>query len=330
MLRKIIVPLDTSWLSESAALKAGALARATSASVSLVHVYGPPFPAMDGGRVIDADLLAADRQEHHRRVARVVDEIKERFGCVCGYRMLSGDPADAIINYAQNERADLIVLSTHGRTGMRRIWFGSVADTLARESTVPVLLVRGVHAGPGIDSNKTSPAFQRVIVALDGSASGERVLETVRQLRSSAADVELLLIQVVAPVPLPVVGYPDSVLLAGMVTDDKITASIAAKAREYLDGIALALRAEAKGPVECRVLVAPDAAGTIAAEAREFHADLVALTSHGRGASRLMFGSVADNILRGTDCSILLRLTKPANHAAADTESARTQPACAI
>ena len=330
MLRKIIVPLDTSSLSESAAWKAGALARATSATVSLVHVYEPPFPAMDGGKVIDADLLTADRQEHHRRVTRVVDEIKKRFGCACNYMMLGGDPADAIINYTQNAHGDLIVMSTHGRTGIQRAWFGSVADILARESTVPVLLVRGAHAGAGIDSNKTSPAFPRVVVALDGSTSGERVLETVRDLRSSSADVELLLVQVVAPVPLPVVGYPDAVLLAGMVTDDKITAAMTAKARDYLDRIARALRAESKGPVEFKVLVAPDTAGAIAGEAREFHADLVALTSHGRGASRLVFGSVADNILRGTDCSILLRLTKPANRQAANAESERTKPAFAI
>src|SRR6185312_7040207 len=111
MLRKIIVPFDASPQSELAAWKAGALARATSAPVTIVHVYDPPFEAVDGKKVIDVDLLAADRTEHERRAERVADEVTRRFGCRCTVRMLGGKPSVAIVEFAKNADADLIVMT---------------------------------------------------------------------------------------------------------------------------------------------------------------------------------------------------------------------------
>lgn len=327
MLRNIIVPLDTSPQSELAAWKAGALARASSAAVTIVHVYEPPFEAVDGKKVIDVDLLASDRAEHERRARCVADEVKRRFGCRSTLRMLGGKPADAIVEFARNADADLIVMTTQGRTGMQRVWFGSVADALARESTVPVLMVRSAAGTESAAAPESSAAFQRVLVALDGSRAAEAVLEAVRALRFSG-DAEVRLVQVVTPVPLPMVGYPDAVMLAGMPRDDDATDERVTAAARYLARVAWTFRGEAAGKVATKVIVAPAAGAAIVDAAREFDADLVALTSHGRGASRLVVGSVADNILRGTDCSVLLRLAAPAPARPGSVEA--SPPACAV
>lgn len=327
MLRNIIVPLDTSPQSELAAWKAGALARASSAAVIVVHVYEPPFEAVDGKKVIDVDLLASDRADHERRARRVVDEIKRRFECRCTLRMLGGRPSDAIVEFARNADADLIVMTTQGRTGMRRVWFGSVADTLARESTVPVLMVRGAAGSGPAAAREQRVAFRRVLVALDGSRAAEGVLDSVRALRFSG-DTEVWLVQVVTPVPLPMLGYPDAVMLSGMPRDDDATAGLAAGADKYLARVARTFRGKASGKVETKVIVGVSAGAAIVDAARELAADLVALTSHGRGASRLIVGSVADTTLRGTDCSVLLRLAAPAAVHTGGVEP--SPPACAV
>src|ERR1019366_5473849 len=83
----------------------------------------------------------------------------------------------------------------------------------------------------------------------------------------------------------------------------------------YLSGIAHRLEREGVAKVDTKVLVAPAAGPAIVDLAHAFRADLVAMTSHGRGASRLLVGSVADKILRGTHCSILFRRTPVAKAA---------------
>lgn len=316
MFRKIVVPIDTSPLSEQAAWKAGALARSTSASVYLLHVYEPPFEAVDGGRVRDAGLLALDRAQKERHVRLVAHNIQDFFGCAVHLAILNGLPIDAIKQYVRDERADLIVMSTHGRTGMSRVWFGSVADTLARESSVPVLLVRppdGETILPHAEHAEHAPAFHRVLIALDGSDTSAGILETVRAM-SVLGDVHFLLVEVVRPVPLPVVDFPDATVMTNAAVDVDATAAVADKSSAYLSSVAQQLRHDGAANVATDVVVAPSTAPAIVALANAFNADLIALTSHGRGASRLLIGSVGDKILRGTHCSVLLRRAPAGAH----------------
>ncbi|HEV8410810.1 MAG TPA: universal stress protein [Gemmatimonadaceae bacterium] len=306
MLSNIVVPLDTSPISECAAWKAAAIARAASAAVHLVHVYEPPFPPFDGGRPIDAASLAQDRIQFENRLRRMGEGVRTRFGCACDVAMIGGVPAAAIGDYARIARADLIVMSTHGRTGMSRAWFGSVADTLARESPVPVLMVR--HGDPESCAvpHGLEPAFRRVLIALDGSESAASILEPLLDMQLPP-NTEVLLAEVVNPIPLPVLDYPEAMLVTAVARDVEATEELAQRARVYLAGIASRLRGNGFHNVDINVLISPNAAPTLVGFANSSRAELVALTSHGRGASRLVMGSVADKLLRGTECSMLLR-----------------------
>ena len=308
MLKKILVPIDTSPLSELAAWRAAALARTTGATVRLIHVYEPPFPAFDGGHVLYANFLAADRAQHERQLRRIVAEVTRRFGCPCEFVMLTGAPAEVIAKHARDEGADLIVMSTHGRTGMNRAWFGSVADSTVRHSSVPVLMVRGANPNTAASQSDLDPAFRRVMIALDGSDAAEGVLPCLAEARVSELADERL-VEIVHPVPLPLVGYPEAGLVGSITPDIEATEQLKKEAEAYLGGVARRLEREGARKVETTACVAASAGPAIVAIAREWNADLVAITSHGRGASRLVIGSVADKILRGTNASVLFART---------------------
>ena len=318
MLKNIVVPLDTSPLAECAAWKAAAIGRTTSATVHLIHVYEPPFPTFDGGHAVDASFLAHDRAQYENHLRRIADGIKTRFDCPCEIAVVGGRPAIAIADFARAARADLLVISTHGRTGMSRAWFGSVADTLARESPVPVLLVRSADAEYGAPMHSTETAFRRVMIALDGSAAAAMIVESVLDL-NLPANVELLLAEVVNPIPLLVLDYPEAALVTAMARDVEATDELAHTARVYLTAVAAELRRRGFKNIDTKVLISPATAPAIVGLANSSRSDLVALTSHGRGASRLVLGSVADKVLRGTSASILLRRVA----AVAETASAR-------
>ena len=328
MFRRLVVPLDTSPLSEQAAYKAAAIARATRATVHLVHVYEPRLPAFDGGAVVDEQILALDRKQYERHLARIAADLTKRFGCKTQVALLAGVPAREIAKYARQQGADLIVASTHGRTGLSRAWFGSVADSLAREAAIPVLMVRP-QDGETIRQKVDAPPFERILIVLDGSDQSESVLADLHALKTSNR-AEHLLVEVVNPVPLPLIDYPDAGIVNPMAQDPGATELEVARATKYLAGIARRLEREGAAKVDPIVHVAPGAAPAIVELARMFDADLVAMTSHGRGASRLLLGSVADKILRGTHCSILLRRTpvpakKPARRSAAGKRTATSK-----
>jgi nucleotide-binding universal stress UspA family protein len=314
MFRKIVVPLDTSPLSEQAAWKAAAIARVTHATVHLVHVYEPRRAAFDAGAIVDEQLLALDRAQFERHLLHTAGDLTRRFGCKCQVAMLTGAPPESIMRYARQQGADLIVMSTHGRTGASRAWFGSVSDTLAREAALPVLLVRPDDAMPK-QLTAGDPPFSRILIALDGSDSAETILSCVHAMKSSE-HAEHLLVEVVNPVPLPLVDYRDAGMVAVMAPDVEATEALVEQAKEYLGAVAHRLDREGVAKVAKKVILAASTGPAIVDEATLFRADLVAMTSHGRGASRLLVGSVADKILRGTHSSILLRRTPVAKSAA--------------
>src|ERR1035437_9640127 len=315
MFRNLVVPLDTSPLSEQAAWKAAAIARAAQATLHVVHVFEPRLPAFDGGAVIDERINALERAHFERHFRHCARRLTKRFGCKCLVAMLDGTPAESIAAYARQHGADLLVMSTHGRTGMSRAWFGSVADTVARESSLPVLLVRRDEGAASWEHEAPGAAFERILIALDGSDTAEGILECVRSL-PSAASAEHLLVEVVRPASMPILDFPDVGVVLATAPDVEATAEIAERASKYLEGVAGQLEREGAAEVETKVVMAPSAGPAIVDLAHQWHADLVAMTGHGRGASRLLVGSVADKILRGTHCSILFRRAPVAKAAA--------------
>lgn len=171
MYTRILLPIDGSPPSEHAAHVGLSLARRVGASVALVHVLEPQRyrepsdnqEALERARIVGLALL-----EHWERLAK-----RQRVESVS--QLVSTQPegrpgvAEALIEAVSATGSDLVVMGTHGRSGLPRVLLGSVAERMARLCPKPVLLVRGKDGKPRL--------FKRILVAVDGSAYSELALQ---------------------------------------------------------------------------------------------------------------------------------------------------------
>jgi nucleotide-binding universal stress UspA family protein len=142
-IRKILVPLDFSALSKEALLWAIDLARRYDASLTLLHVYQPISFALPEGYVLPTPSVLADLEVS---LGKALDDarrdVEEKSGMRVDTKLLQGAPFAEIVRLAREGSYDLIVLSTHGRTGIRHALLGSVAEKVVRKAQCPVLTVR--------------------------------------------------------------------------------------------------------------------------------------------------------------------------------------------
>jgi nucleotide-binding universal stress UspA family protein len=146
MYKRILVPIDGSRASNLGLAEAVRLAKSQRATLCLLHVVDESVigRAYDtGGAGLDR-LLSALRESGRKVIARASAKLRKqriRFKAVTVENML-GSVSDVIVRQARRQRADLIVLGTHGRRGLTRMVMGSDAEGVVRSSPVPVLLVR--------------------------------------------------------------------------------------------------------------------------------------------------------------------------------------------
>lgn len=140
---KILFPTDFSTAGRAALETATALARDRGAKLLIVHVEEPPMAY--GGGELYYGIEQPDRQELDRMLAEVVPTDKS-----VGYehRLLIGSPASTIVHLAEKEGVDMIVMPTHGRTGLMRLLMGSVAEEVVRKAKCPVLTVKAAALAP--------------------------------------------------------------------------------------------------------------------------------------------------------------------------------------
>jgi nucleotide-binding universal stress UspA family protein len=141
-LQTILFPTDFSPASETALEVATAVARDTGARLVILHVKHEPNPnrqeAGISGVPVDPDSFS---------LTRLLDEVKPADAAVTHvHRLVAGVPAEEILKLAEAERADLVVMATHGRTGLMRLLMGSVAEEVVRRAPCAVLTVK--HAAP--------------------------------------------------------------------------------------------------------------------------------------------------------------------------------------
>jgi nucleotide-binding universal stress UspA family protein len=278
MFNKLLVPLDRSALAEQAIPRAASIARACHAAIDLVLVH-EPFPPPGQPESPFSGEAWFNEEKYLDGIAK---ELIAGAGLDVTSAMLRGLPADMIRERAKQSAADLIVMTSHGRTGFSRAWLGSVADGVVRHSSVPVLIVRPVER---VEATRAVPApFKRILVPLDGSSRSADILPTATMLaRTSSAALTLLTVLEE--------GTP-----AGTVTEALLD----------LQQTALRLFESESVAANADVMLSNRAADTIIAFARALEADVVAMSTHGRGASRLLLGSVADKVLRGSHSAVLL------------------------
>jgi nucleotide-binding universal stress UspA family protein len=314
----ILVPLDGSELAEQALAVAAAHARRTGAALHLVSVHEPlpalalppdvPLPMDD----LDDQAIAGLQQY----VTSVGEKARATLRSPVVTTVLADkSAAEALADYAGAHAIDLVVMTTHGRTGLSRLWLGSVADRLLRRLHVPVLLLH---------PNEVQPTeFRHFVVALDGEIE-EPVFEALVALGARPGTARCILTRVVEPT-LPV--------LSGLATrpghlPPDWTAKRVIDARNYLSRIADPM-VRAGWDVDWQVVTGRGVAGEILALAKASAADCIVVGTHGsRGMERLLLGSVADKVVRGADIPVLVA---PVGHltVTAGSEgvaSARLQP----
>jgi nucleotide-binding universal stress UspA family protein len=298
MYRTILVPLDGSVFAEHALPLAMS---AAGAALRLVRVHvRAAMPYRDSELAASLDLDSQVRDEERGYLDAVADRLEKARGIRPGTALLEGRIADALYEQGASAGVDLVVMATHGRGPLSRLWLGSVADELVRRLPTPLLLVRPGETAPDLAH---PPAVRHVLIPLDGSAEAEDILEPALSLgRLMQADYTLL--RVVEPVIVADARLGGN---AASGLDLSLLLALQSGAHAYLERVAERLRSS-EVLAQTRVVTNRWAAGAILEEAGAHAMTLIALATRGRrGLGRLLLGSVADKVLRGAPGPVLLR-----------------------
>jgi nucleotide-binding universal stress UspA family protein len=274
MLKRILLPTDGSVAGDVPLELAAAIAQVQGAEVLVAQVVDipawwqleeePGWNAEPYEEILEG-LEQGGQDELDRRTAQLRAADVHASG-----ELLHGPVAHALLDVEQRYQPDLVVMATHGRTGLARFALGSVADRLVREGTAPVLLVRSF--GPSVESLSVA------LVPLDGSEIAEQALPMVEALAA---------------------GPINRIRLLRAVKPDKDETA----ARVYLEGVRHRLE-PLNVPIE--TLISHQEPGEAIASAA-VGADLVILATHGRGGmDRLRHGSIANAVVHDTTLPVLL------------------------
>lgn len=307
MFKRILVPLDGSLRAERALPVAARIARASQGTVVMLRVvslpmqYGPPSaPATYTSELLDTEEMGA------RDYLTSVAQSDTLAGVPTEIQVETASPALAILNAATTRHADLIVISSHGRTGLARWVLGSVAQHVVRHSAVPVLVLRE-HGPSPVEPHPDKEHLFRVLVPLDGSPLAEATLEPAVELATALTTPgagALHLVLVLLPYEADTTNMPEALAMRG--------------AKSYLSGIADRLRAEHTGlRVTWTVAAQLDVAVAILRVAEQGDdtegagvfggCDVIAMATHGYGGlKRWMIGSITERMLQAAKLPLLI------------------------
>jgi nucleotide-binding universal stress UspA family protein len=144
-LQRILHPSDFSRASGAAFAKAVELARSSRAELWLVHVLGPIVPMVGDGYISPQlyEQLEASARAHAEKELNALVAKAKKAGVTARTMLLDGVAHEQIVRAARSKRADLIVIGTHGRTGVAKLFLGSVAGRVVSVAHCPVMTVRG-------------------------------------------------------------------------------------------------------------------------------------------------------------------------------------------
>ena len=292
MFRTVVVPLDGSHFAEQALPHALAIVRGAGASLDLVHVH-----VLEEHKSARYSYDPSIDKEHQHEEQLYLENMAKSLTSVSPVpwtaAVITGLDSEAILQRVHDRKADLIVMSTHGRGALDRFFLGGVADELIRQAAVPVLLVRPHDPAPSIG---TEPSLKHVLVPLDGSSLAESVLEPALNFMR-LWEGRCTLLRVIEASPATNTGWPHRQRPREHEQEEA--------AEAYLATVADWLREKGIG-VQTRVVVAPHAAPAILEEAETQHCDLIALATHGWGGlRRMLLGSVTDKVIRGSTLPVL-------------------------
>ncbi|RMD98908.1 MAG: universal stress protein [Deltaproteobacteria bacterium] len=213
------------------------------------------------------------------------------------HKLFTGDPATEILNFANGYKPDLIAMTSHGRSGVRRWIRGSVAERLMHSSRFPLLVTT-----PKVDRLDEPIHFEKIVVPMDGSPFSEAILPIVEEIGRLYGS-EIVLFHA-APIPVGhAEPYPTEVIPA--TTKEDIEKMLEPYRKRFEEGgLSARVVFEYGTPAE-----------TILDLVEKEQPGLVAMTTHGRsGVSRWIYGSVAEKVLRHVTAPLLLKRTSGFTH----------------
>jgi len=301
MFQSLLVPLDGSEFSERTLPIAGGLARATGAAlhVAHVHVTHTPDHFLSNTQFHFEGLDLAEYDTRHRDEERTyLDNVRVRLSeggtDAVDLALLEGRVAEGISEYARSIGADVILMTTHGYSGMNRIWLGSVTDALIRETVLPILVL---HPGAQGHLPPDVSELHNILVPLDTSGLAEAILAPASDL-AIATGAKLTLLHVVSA--SGIFGIRFLPLLPDTLTPEMD------RAQDYLERVAERLRRRGL-QVDVEVVSDTPARG-IVETAKRVESDCIALATHGYGGlKRALLGSVADQVLQRTSLPLLIQ-----------------------
>ena len=304
MYKRILVPLDGSELAEVALPFSELLAEKLDSEIILINVRTPGEDPENPEHRSYLSKTAATVEQNIRKSSDTPPGQKVKVeSTIIGSLGLLTHAAEEIVDCAEKENASLIIMSTHGRTGIKRWTLGSTADKVVRAAKGPVLLIRA-----NIDAPR-KVKLDKLLVPLDGSKESEKVLPHVERL-ASRIKFEVTLIHVVMPLyqvytATESIGYYGGMGMVRVPYTEEQMKPLKASAENYLQKVSSRLRKEG---VKTNFKVVVGSAGEeIIKLADEIGADMVAMSTHGEsGFSRWEHGSIADKVLRAGNTPLLL------------------------
>lgn len=303
MYTKMLVPLDASELAAASFTYAKEIAARLALDVILLHVHGAEERA-------PASPLEADIKHKAELVKRQSEEVREKIGIKPGGKAIQargevaiGSPAEQIIRCAAENNVDLILMATHGRSGVKRLVMGSVADKVLRASNVPVWLVR-----PGLPTEVVYEQWpgKTILVPLDGSELAETAFPHIEALanQQGTGKVDVILLRICTrPMPPPAADYtyttlPEEYMQVELARRKQVARKYLAEIEGQLTGKAFAVRSEV---LEGRP------AEQIVEYANANPPNLIVMSTHARtGLQRLAHGSVATYVLQKANSPIVI------------------------
>jgi nucleotide-binding universal stress UspA family protein len=300
--QKILVPLDGSALSEQVVPFVVALAQSLKSAVVLAHVVDTSALEDSSQMWVEMPSIKQFVDEETARASSYLNTLKQRVeaaGLQVSTQMEVGTPAKAIISLAASSKADLVAMSTHGRSGVARWMIGSVADRVIHETGLPLLLYRPEEGA------KASPAIKNIIVPLDGSQLAEQTLPTVEAL-AKAVNAQVTLFRAISTYTF---AFAEPYPFGGAEASVEVLEAIEQEAEDYLNTQAQALRSKGLTVQTKKVLGEP--ANQLVELAHATADSLTVISTHGRsGVARTLLGSVADRVVRSSGRPVLLLRSK--------------------
>ncbi|MEI6046166.1 MAG: universal stress protein [Chloroflexota bacterium] len=311
MYNKLMVPLDGSLLAE----------KALPYAITLANRFGAELLLM---RVSEVPALVSDTPEHELEVIHAAEiylaEVQKFITAPTLNPHLEAKQVQTLVAYGESvreiaeiapfEKVDLILMTTHGRTGLSRLVLGSVATSIIQHSKLPVILIRPekLEEMETLTKTLTTPTSfspdengRRVLVTLDGSPEAESVLVPALEM-AHKLEAALYLIRVVAPfVPIE---YGDMGVSYAFDVDQE-TENRRETAYQYLDKIQARI---AENGLNCvKVVRIGNPADEIVDYARKIQASMLVIATHARGKlGHLFMGSVAEEVTRRTNLPVMM------------------------